>query len=189
MAPYGHRLEGRDLVAVAEQAGVVMRIFALCVEGRSTYRIAELPYAESVEKPKARTRFGWLPDTVVDVLRNPAYVALTGSEGRSKGKARGELIAARWEPIVSRATWDRAQEVLNQRQVRRGQTGALLRVHAPAGLRDLRRGAARHPRQQGAPQLLRVPQGRRSSVPGASSPRCGPRCVGGGPFRGSGWAR
>ncbi len=123
MAPYGYWREGRGLAIVPEQAEVVLRIFNLCLEGRSTYRIAELLNADGIEKPRARTAFGWLPDTVVDILRNPAYIAITGSEGRGKGKARGELIPARWEPIVPRATWDRAQELLDQRQMRRSPTG------------------------------------------------------------------
>lgn len=131
MPPFGYRREGREFVIEAEEAAVVIRIFDLALEGRSTYRIAELLNAEGILKPRARTAFGWLPDTVTDILRNPAYIAVTGSKGRAKGKPRGDLIAARWEPIVPRATWDRVQEVLGQRQVRRG---SVPRLHTYARL-------------------------------------------------------
>jgi hypothetical protein len=53
---------------------------------------------------------GWLPDTLVDILRNPAYVGKTYSISRRRRE--GELIRAEWPAVVDEALFIRVQATL-----------------------------------------------------------------------------
>ena len=73
---------------------------------------------EGVVRMRARSRHGWLPDSVVDILHNAAYVGRTYSESRARRE--GELIDAQWPAIVPEPLFARTQELLGDRRVRRG---------------------------------------------------------------------
>lgn len=69
-----------------------------------------------------KSRYGWLPDTVGDMLRNVAYVGKTWSAGRKRAARAndgGELIPARWPAIIDEATFRQAQDRLAEQGRRR----------------------------------------------------------------------
>ena len=60
-----------------------------------------------------------MPDTVIDLLQNVAYIGCTYS--LSRARREGELIPAQWSPIVGRDLFEQAQAVLRRnRRVSRG---------------------------------------------------------------------
>jgi len=121
--PYGYvRNEDGGLEAVEDEAAVVRRIFEMYVTGTwSAQGIAARLNDEGIQRHRARSRHGWLPDTVVDTLRNVAYVGKTYSESRAR--RQGELIAAQWPAIVDQTLFARARELMGERKVRRSPVG------------------------------------------------------------------
>jgi DNA invertase Pin-like site-specific DNA recombinase len=124
-APYGYRRTAIGAMEpVEDEAAVVLRMFRMYTLGVwSAHRLAGRLNDEGVTRPGARSRHGWLPDTVIDTLRNVAYIGKTYSESRAK--AQGELINAQWQAIVDEATFWRAQELLGERKFRRSPIGRL----------------------------------------------------------------
>src|SRR5215471_9776172 len=118
-APYGYmRTDDGGLEAVPEEAAVVRRIFELYVTGTwSAQAIAGRLNDEGVPRRRARSRHGWLPDTVVDMLRNVAYIGKTYSQSRAR--RQGDLIEAQWDPIVAESVFTKAHQLLGERRVRR----------------------------------------------------------------------
>jgi len=118
MPPYGYR-RGPDGFEVDEDAAaVVRRIFEDYTAGDTSAKaLAARLNDEGVVRNRPRSKHGWLPDTVVDTLRNVAYVGKTYSASRSR--RQGELIRAQWGAIVDEPTFRRAQEILNRRRVQR----------------------------------------------------------------------
>jgi DNA invertase Pin-like site-specific DNA recombinase len=120
--PYGYERGDDGLVAVEMEASVVRRIFDMYSSGSwSANAIAGRLNDEGVARPRARSAYGWLPDTVVDTLRNVAYVGKTYSESRAK--RRGDLIAAQWPAIVDEHVFWHVQELMGERRVRRPVAG------------------------------------------------------------------
>jgi site-specific DNA recombinase len=119
MPPYGyHRAADGSFQPVEAEADVVRRIFALYATGAwSSQAIAARLNDEGVERRRARSRYGWLPDTVVDTLRNVAYIGMTYSGSRAR--RLGDLIEAQWPAIVEPAVFWRAKELMGERRLRR----------------------------------------------------------------------
>ncbi len=114
MPPYGYRWEGGLFVVHEEQAAVVRRIFEDYSAGEFSAKALALRLnEEGVPRQGARSKHGWLPDTVVDTLRNVAYVGKT--------TYKGELIKAQWPGIIDTATFKRVQGLMEGRKVRRRQ--------------------------------------------------------------------
>lgn len=91
----------------------------------------------------------WSPSTVLGILRNPRYAAMstyTPKEAQADGGRRrswraqilrddaGEPIRGQWEPIVDDETWWKAQEVLDDRQRVANTSGSTKRKHLGSGL-------------------------------------------------------
>lgn len=89
-------VEKNILVIVEEEAALVRRIFALCIDGQSVERIAN---ATGEQKKK-----------VHQILQRRYY---TGEIDNS----RGEWIRGRHPPIIDAATFGRAQEALQRRKL------------------------------------------------------------------------
>jgi DNA invertase Pin-like site-specific DNA recombinase len=101
-----------------ERAKVVGHIFDLYANtGASAKVIAQVLNRGHQPVP---TRAGtWMPDTVVDVLRNPAYAGLKYKTAQARrARNASSLIPAAWQPVIDRPTWDRVQRVMNRRQPR-----------------------------------------------------------------------
>ena len=113
MPPYGYRRQ-RDAGFVVEpdEADVVRSLYADYATGRYSSRdLAGGLNARGVSKLRSRSKgLGWVPDTVVDLLQNVAYVAKTYSVSRARRE--GDLIQAQWEPIVAIELFDRVQQML-----------------------------------------------------------------------------
>ena len=110
-AAYARKKDGASLTVVVDDsaASVVRRIFTDYAAGdASTQDIARRLNVEGVRLPSFTT--GWRRDTVAQILANPAYIALTYSERRSK--RQGDIVAAQWPAIVDLATWDAVQAKL-----------------------------------------------------------------------------
>jgi len=94
MAPYGYRREFGDPVnrrkvrfeINEEEAEVVRRLFRDYAQGNTNTRIlAGRLNAEGIKKPGSRSKgLGWVPDTIVDILQNVAYVGKTFSISRAR---------------------------------------------------------------------------------------------------------
>lgn len=116
MPPYGYSRDSEARLVIDEdQATVVRRIFADYATGAWSARaLARRLSDEGVPRDPARSRsgLGWLPDTVVDVLRNVAYAGMTYSVSRARRE--GNIIPAEWPAIIDRRTFDRVQILLDQ---------------------------------------------------------------------------
>ena len=114
----------------------------------------------SVERATARAQQGleprpivedgpWSPSTVLGILRNPRYAALstyTPKFAQADGKRRrmwkaqilrddaGEPIRGQWEPIVDDETWWKAQQVLDDTERVTNTSGSTKRKHLGSGL-------------------------------------------------------
>lgn len=108
-APIGFRIEARRLVAT-EQADLVRSMFALCLDGESTRSIAT-QMQESIA--------GIDHATVARCLTDPRYAGLTSTipfRRRGRTVIVESALVATHDPIVDRATWDRAQVALRERR-------------------------------------------------------------------------
>jgi DNA invertase Pin-like site-specific DNA recombinase len=136
-APYAYVLEGprkHKRLALGEPAHVrvVRRIFHEYVElGRFMMGIANGLNADGIPSPGGRVG-AWRFDTVKVILANPAYAGdyaggkyahgkyhsqgngtvAAGGKRRTKDRSEWVIIPDHHEPIVGRATWERAQERL-----------------------------------------------------------------------------
>ncbi|TAN34809.1 recombinase family protein [bacterium] len=110
-APYGYRRTTRGTLEVVEPAAsVVRRVFQDYATGMWSARsLAARLNDEGIVKG-SRHGLGWLPDTLVDILRNPAYVGKTYSVSRRRRE--GELIRAEWPAIVDEGLFVRVQATL-----------------------------------------------------------------------------
>jgi site-specific DNA recombinase len=110
--PAGYLRHGDGSVTVDEAtAPTIRRIFADYATGDvSTRGIARRLDAEGIRLPSFRS--GWRADTVAQILGNPAYIAQTYSERRSK--RLGERMPANWPAIIDRAVWDRVKANLSR---------------------------------------------------------------------------
>jgi site-specific DNA recombinase len=110
MAPYGYRrLKEGLMVPDGHEAAVVRRILQEYATGRYSARaLADRLNLDGIVKPGSRSGgLGWVPDTIIDVVRNVAYVGKTFSG--SRGRRQGDLIPAAWPAIVDQEVFDAAQ--------------------------------------------------------------------------------
>lgn len=110
-APFGYRIaEGAGgLEIVAEEAGVVRRIFDEYLAGRSMTAIAL-----GLGRDEVTTRHGgpWRQPTISKIVRNPAYVG--------KVTLNGEVYDGAHEAIVDAEAWERVAQLLAARPKRPG---------------------------------------------------------------------
>ena len=136
MPPYGYRRLAEGLQVDEVQAAVVRRLYEDYATGQaSTRALAARLNAEGIKKPGSRSRgLGWVPDTIVDLLQNVAYVGKTYSISRARRE--GQLISAIWPPIVERDVFDRVQRMLarNRGAGRGGVRRGVMHSYAFAGL-------------------------------------------------------
>lgn len=110
---------------------------------------AEARKAEGLTPHKIKPDRAWSPSTVLGILRNPRYagystytpkVAIKGGLRRRTWRAvilkddAGVPIKARWEPIVTPKSWERAQEILDRQDRITSTSGSTKRKHLGSGL-------------------------------------------------------
>ncbi len=133
-APYGYRLvDGRREISEPE-ASVVRRIFELYLDHRGGLRhVANCLTAERIPSPQGKK---WATGTIFRILRNRKYLGdyIWGKEakGRYHSHQAGEIAARsktdrrlasspivhkqRFDAIIDRETFDRAQRLLDERK-------------------------------------------------------------------------
>jgi Recombinase/Resolvase, N terminal domain/Recombinase zinc beta ribbon domain len=121
MAPFGYRYKGKGLglEVVEDKARIVRHIFSSYTKGEPILAIARSLDAKGYKSPRGKR---WNPDSVRKVLDNPASVGLR--------RYHDQLFKASWEPIISKATWNKT-----------------LALRAAARQRS-------HPKVRGTPRLL-----------------------------------
>ena len=125
--PYGYdsSSDGRLVVNQAE-AAVVQRIFAMCLDGLGTYRIANALAAEGIPTKRGAT---WQPGTVKAILVNITYTGdvllqktiRVGNSPRKKndGSEDSYYVSDHHPPIISHEVYEAAQEALKGRALGR----------------------------------------------------------------------
>jgi DNA invertase Pin-like site-specific DNA recombinase len=114
MPPYGYRRGEKGEFSICdEEAGTVLRIFNLYASGKSAREIAATLNAAGPVNPRSRSKgLGWVPDTIVDIVQNVAYVGLTYSI--SRGRREGALLEAAWPSIVDRDQFEAVRRQLGR---------------------------------------------------------------------------
>ena len=111
-APYGYRLAESRLVPHPEEAEIIREIFTLCLAGHAAPTIANLLNARGLPNPTRAKASGhrnggrWARSTVQHLLHQPAYYG--------EAEFRRGIIPC--PPLVSRETWDAAQQALRDRR-------------------------------------------------------------------------
>src|SRR5438105_8424311 len=87
-----------------DEAAVVRELFNAYAQGDVSSRdLADRLNAAGVRKPGSRSGgLGWVRDTVIDLLRNVAYIGKTYSVSRPK--RQGDLIPATWSSTPKAAS-------------------------------------------------------------------------------------
>ena len=146
--PYGYRLDEADryrLLPDEATAPVVRRIYEDCLAGQSCTAIARALTGEGVPAPAARkggrTSGAWSPSTVRRILTLPTYrgdltqhlremVSYKVHKSRPVRPEDWIVVSNTHPPLVSRQEFERAAQLLGQRQY----TGGRRRAHPLAGL-------------------------------------------------------
>ncbi|XBH22244.1 recombinase family protein [Jonesiaceae bacterium BS-20] len=176
MRPLGYAVNGE---VIRDEAEVVKAIYGLFTRsehpeslrslaralsgGKKIEGLSPLPkhtHTVSVERAAIREQQGleprpivedgpWSPSTVLGILRNPRYAALstyTPKFTQADGKRRrmwkaqilrddaGEPIRGQWEPVVSDETWWKVQQVLDDKERVTNTSGSTKRKHLGSGL-------------------------------------------------------
>lgn len=176
MRPLGYAVDGEVIPHEAEAVKAIYDLFTRIEHPESLRSLARalsgsekieglspLPkhtHTVSVERAAAREKQGleprpvvedgpWSPSTVLGILRNPRYAALstyTPKFAQADGKRRrmwkaqilrddaGEPIRGQWERIVSDETWWKAQQVLDDTERVTNTSGSTKRKHLGSGL-------------------------------------------------------
>ncbi|WP_346922186.1 recombinase family protein [Glutamicibacter creatinolyticus] len=176
MRPLGYAVDGEVIRHEAEAVRAIYDLFTRVEHPESLRSLARalsgaeeidgitpLPkhtHTVSVERAAAREQQGlgprpivedgpWSPSTVLGILRNPRYAALstyTPKFAQADGKRRrmwkaqilrddaGEPIRGQWEPIVDDETWWKAQQVLDDTERVTNTSGSTKRKHLGSGL-------------------------------------------------------
>lgn len=97
---------------VDDEAIVVKMIFDLYIETG-----AYVPIAKYLNE-RGYTHYGkpWYKSSIYNVLTNEVYI--------SRRTFDDEIITTQWEPILSKATWDKAQKILAENYTQRSNTVA-----------------------------------------------------------------
>jgi DNA invertase Pin-like site-specific DNA recombinase len=114
MPPYGYRrgADGRLLIE-DDEAATVRWAFSLYASGKSAREIAATLNAAGRDHPRSRSGgLGWVPDTIVDIVQNVAYIGLTYS--LSRARREGALIEAAWPSIVEKDQFEAVKRQLER---------------------------------------------------------------------------
>ena len=125
--PYGYDSDADgQLVVNQAEAEVVQRIFAMCLDGLGTYRIANALAAEGIPTKRGAT---WQPGTVKAILVNVTYTGdvilqktiRVGNSPRKKndGSEDSYYVSDHHPPIISHEVYEAAQEALKGRALGR----------------------------------------------------------------------
>lgn len=121
---YGYRIQKGNFQIVPEEAEVVRRIFSLCLEGFGRYRIARML---NEEKVPSRFNKRWNDSTIGEILANEKYTGdlllqktfvsdhLTKTFKKNRGELARYHVPDNHEPIVSRKTFEKVQEIIAER--------------------------------------------------------------------------
>lgn len=125
--PYGYQNVNGEMVIIPEQAEVVKRIFAECLAGEGSYRIAKRLNEEGVPSKKGGN---WHSTTIREILKNEKY---TGdviyqktytddsfNRHRNKGEKNQYLVQNHHEPIISHEDFELAGEIMERRAIEKG---------------------------------------------------------------------
>lgn len=176
MRPLGYAVDGEVIPGEAEAVKAIYDLFtrierpeslrslARALSGTEEIKglssLAKPTHTVSVERAAAREKQGldprpivedgpWSPSTVLGILRNPRYAALstyTPKFAQADGKRRrmwkaqilrddaGEPIRGQWERIVDDETWWKAQEILDDKKRVTNTSGATKRKRLGSGL-------------------------------------------------------
>lgn len=176
MRPLGYAVDGGVIPHEAEAVRAIFDLFTKTEHPESLRSLARalsgtgeidglptLPkhtHTVSVERAATREQQGldprpivddgpWSPSTVLGILRNPRYAALstyTPKAAQADGKRRrvwkaqilrddaGEPIRGQWEPIVNDETWWKAQHVLDNTERVTNTSGSTKRKRLGSGL-------------------------------------------------------
>nr|WP_297175167.1 recombinase family protein [uncultured Agathobaculum sp.] len=121
-APIGYRMQDGDYIPDPDTAPIVRKVYEDFVSGRGLLQISHALTTLGV-----RTRFGNPIDNrgIKYILRNPVYIGKvrwtpTGRTHRMWNNPETLVIDAGHEPLVSRALYDQAQAMLDEREQRYG---------------------------------------------------------------------
>lgn len=106
-APYGYRLEQRQLVVAPEHEWVV-HIFRAYDEGSSVVQISAALNTAGVASPSGKP---WTKDAVLSILKNHAYIGKAG--GRNL-----DIYQAQHQALITEELWERVQSVMGKRRRR-----------------------------------------------------------------------
>ena len=135
------------LVIVEKEAAIVRRLYEEYLSGKSAYRIAKDFNAEGVRSPKVDR---WSGQRILRLLKNEKYKGdcllqksyispVTKKQTRNHGEEKQYYIRNDHEPIVSRATWEAANERIEAEKQKRTTKVHAGKYHCPYCGRYLRR--------------------------------------------------
>lgn len=124
---YGYLNKDGEIVVVPEQAGVVKRIFEDSVNGKSTYQIAKELNEEQVKTQRGGK---WHSTTITKIIRHEGYTgdALfqktytddSFNQRINYGEKNMYLVENHHEAIISKETFELANQELERRSVEKG---------------------------------------------------------------------
>ena len=124
-APYGYRWDGEMFRIIPAESEIVKEIFRRYLAGESAYAIAKVLAGRGITGRQGRPIE---QTTVKDILSNISYTGTMAlqknyiSEGHIRKRNKGELpmylVEGMFEPLVSKADFDRAQEIRKRRAER-----------------------------------------------------------------------
>lgn len=115
----------KELVIVPEEAEVVRKIFRMCLEGKSSYKIAMILEGEGIKTTTGKDR--WQPSTIDKILKNEKYMGdallqktvvvdfLTKKRRKNTGIVPQYYIEDDHEAIIPKELFYRVQEELARR--------------------------------------------------------------------------
>ena len=122
----GYVYKDRKMVVEPEEAKLVRRIYDMYVNGLGIQGIANRLNAENVKPPESNK---WKKDSVRYILTNVSYTGdlllqkfynvdyMTKKSKRNKGEKDKYLVEDDHEPIISKETFQRVQELMYERAV------------------------------------------------------------------------
>lgn len=135
MPPFGYRRTTNGaFIQDQHESTVVQRIFSDYANGHLSARvIADRLNIDGILKPGSRTKgLSWVPDTVVDIVQNVAYIGKTYSISRARRE--GNLIGASWDSIIDPKLFEAAKNQVVRNRRGGGWTAARARHYAFQGL-------------------------------------------------------
>lgn len=132
--PYGYQMIDHHLYVIPEEAEVVKRIFSMYLSGMGTQSISRALNDDGIITQRD---LKWQPLTIHRIIRNEVYTGdlllqksfindyLTKRKVMNSGELPKYLVADAHEAIIDRATFDKVQREIAQRD--KGQTGIISR--------------------------------------------------------------